>query len=379
MVAMNSRERVEKTLELKKPDMVPLSIGSTSNDCFTKMALRKYAKYLNLAPYEEIVTWTTVQTVITPVELKEKYHSDFKTVWLKKPDNPKPVITFDDGSILDAMGVRLQPTDYYYDAVSRPLGGSITVSDVRDFNWPDPYDKGLTRGLEEETAKIYDETEYALVADYLALGPFEGALWVRGWEDFLCDLYSDTKLAEAIMEKITDYTMGLWDQMLSAAGKYLNVVCLNDDLGMQDRSLISSDIYRKYVKKYTKRWYDFVRSKTKAKILHHSCGSCYELINDLIDCGIQILNPLQVSAANMQPEKLKKEFGDRIAFWGGLDVQTVLPNGTVRQVKDEVKRLIDTFGDGGGYILAPSHNIQPDVPMENISAMFDAALEYRRY
>jgi len=376
---MNSRERVQRALELKQPDMVPLSIGSTSNDCFTKMALRKFAKYLNLLPYEEIVTWVTVQTVITPAELLEKYKADFRMVRFKKPDNPKPVVKFDDGSILDVYGVRLQPTDYYYDAVSRPLGGPISISDVENFDWPDPYNAGLTRGLDKEAEKLFMETDYALVADFLALGPFEGALWVRGWEDFLCDLYSNTKLAEAIMDKITEYAMGTWDQMLNATGKYLSVVCLNDDLGMQDRSLISSDVYKKYIKKYTKKWYDFVRTKTGAKILHHSCGSCYELINDLIDCGIQVLNPLQVSAANMQPEKLKKEFGDRIAFWGGLDVQTVLPFGTAGQVKEEVKKLIETFGNGGGYIFAPSHNIQPDVPVENIAAMFEAAIEYRTY
>lgn len=376
---MNSRERVEKALDLKKPDMVPLSIGSTSNDCFTKEALRKYAKYSNLAPYEEIVTWVTVQTVLTPLELQDKYHSDFRIVRFKQPDNPKPVVKFEDGSFLDALGVRLQPIKYYCDAVARPLGGSISVSDIENFKWPDPYDKGLTRGLREETEKIYKETDYALVADYLVLGPFEGALWVRGWDDFLCDLYANTKIAEAVMNKITEYAMGTWDNMLSSVGEFVSVVCLNDDLGMQDRSLVSPQIYKKYIKKYTKRWYDFVRTKTKAKILHHSCGSCYELIDDLIDCGIQILNPIQTSATNMQPEKLKKEFGDRIAFWGGLDVQTILPFGTASQVKDEVKRLIDILGNGGGYVFAPSHNIQADVPMENISAMFDAALEYRNY
>ena len=374
---MTSRQRVLAAIDRTQPDKVPLSIGSTSNDCFTKMALRKYAAHLGIGAYEEVVTWQTVQTVITPPQILERYGADFRTVRFREPDNPAPRHVNPDGSVRDALGVLLKPTDYYYDAVQRPLEGPITRGDVEKFRFPVPDDPGLTRGLREEVQALLDGTDYALVVDYLALGPFEGALWVRGWEDFLCDLHTCPKLAEALMDKVVDYAMAVWGRMLDAVGDLVHVLCLNDDLGMQDRSLISPQMYRKHIKKYTRRWYSFIREKSRAKILHHSCGSVHELLPDLIDCGVEILNPIQVTARNMEPEKLKKDFGDALAFWGGLDTQRLLAFGSPAQVAEGVKRLMEVFGAGGGYLFAPSHNIQPTVPVENIEAMFEAAVRER--
>jgi uroporphyrinogen decarboxylase len=374
---MTSRERVAAAINLKEPDMVPLSIASTSNDCFTKMALRKFARHLGLGQYPEVVTWQTVQTVITPPEILERFGADFRTVRFHKPDNLQHVEVNPNGSFCDALGVLLMPTDYYYDAIQRPLQGDISMNDIRRFRFPATDDPGLTRGLRAEVQELASKTDFALVVDYLALGPFEGALWVRGWEDFLCDLCSSPKLAEALMDKVTEYAMEVWGVMLDAVGDLVDVLCLNDDLGMQDRSLISPEIYRRYIKKYTRQWYSFIRRKSNAKILHHSCGSVYELLPDLIDCGVQILNPIQVTAKNMEPERLKRDFGDSLAFWGGLDIQRLLAFGTPCEVEEGVKRIIDTFGPGGGYVFAPSHNIQPTVPVENMLAMFDSAVKYR--
>jgi uroporphyrinogen decarboxylase len=374
---MTSRERVLAAVNLREPDAVPLSIASTSNDCFTKVALRKYAAHVGLGPYEEVVTWQTVQTVITPEELLRTYGADFRTVRFRTPDNPPHVEVNPDGSFRDALGVLLVPTDYYYDAMQRPLAGPISMDDIAGFRFPATDDPGLTRGLRAETQALLARTDCALVVDYLALGPFEGALWVRGWEDFLCDLHSSPKLAEALMDKVVDYAMSVWGVMLDAVGDLVHVLCLNDDLGMQDRSLISPEIYRRLIKKYTRKWYDFIRSKTEAKILHHSCGSVHELIPDLIECGVQILNPIQVTAKNMEPERLKKDFGDSLAFWGGLDTQRLLAFGTPAEVAEGVRRLIEVLGDGGGYVFAPSHNIQPTVSVENIAAMFESAVKHR--
>ena len=136
-------------------------------------------------------------------------------------------------------------------------------------------------------------------------------------------------------------------------------------------------MYEKYVKKYAKRVYDFVHSKTKAKLLHHSCGSCFDLLPHLIDIGVDVLNPVQVSAAKMDPVNLKKTFGKELCFWGGVDTQTVLENYTPEQVDAEVKRVMEIFGEDGGYFVAPSHNIQATVDPENIHAMWTAANKYR--
>jgi uroporphyrinogen decarboxylase len=374
---MTPRERVLAAVNRTEPDLVPLSIASTSNDCFTKVALRNYARHLGIGEYEEVVTWQTVQTVITPPQILEKYQADFRTVRFHKPDNPARLVVNPDGSFRDALGVLLKPTEYYYDAMDRPLAGPITRDDIRAFRFPPTDDPGLTRGLREEVQELVRGTDFALVVDYLALGPFEGALWVRGWEDFLCDLHTDPALAEALMERVTEYAMSVWGVMLDAVGDLVHVLCLNDDLGMQDRSLISPELYRKHIKKFTRQWYSFVRKKSRAKILHHSCGSVHELIPDLIDCGVEILNPLQVTAKNMEPERLKGDFGDSLAFWGGLDTQRLLHFGTPAEVAEGVRRVIEVFGAGGGYVFAPSHNIQPTVPVENVESMFDAALTYR--
>jgi uroporphyrinogen decarboxylase len=157
----------------------------------------------------------------------------------------------------------------------------------------------------------------------------------------------------------------------------VEVIGYADDLGMQDRALLPREMYRKHVKKYAKRVYDFVKTKTNAKLSHHSCGSVYELIPELIDMGVEVLNPIQTSAANMEPEKLKKEFGSELCFSGGMDTQTILEFGTPEEIRERAERLIRVFGEGGGYLPAPSHNIQATVPPENVHAMFSGFNEHR--
>jgi uroporphyrinogen decarboxylase len=319
------------------------------------------------------ITHKAMGTVATPQKILEMYRVDFRTIRLKAPWN-NPSTIYADGSYLDDYGVLMKPCEYYYDAVNRPLAGDITENDIKNSTWPDPYASGRTDGLREEAKRLYENTEYAIVADIMCGGPFEQALWMRGWEDFLADLYTEPALAEALMDKITEVDIGLWDVFLTEVGDYVDVVCQGDDLAMQDRSIIPLDVYNKYVKKYHKRIYDFIKTKTKAKIFHHSCGSVFELIPGLIDAGIDILNPIQTSAKNMEPERLKMNFGKDLTFWGGLDTQKVLPYGTVQQIQDEVKRVMEILGKDGGYVFAPGHNIQALVPPENIKAMMDATV-----
>jgi len=375
---VNSRERVNAALAHKEPDKVPMSLGTTIVDGLTKFAKDNYEEFLGLEITPHNVTHKMMGTVETPGSIAAMYGLDFKTIRLKAPWN-NPTTVFDDGSYLDDYGCVLSPCEYYYDISKRPLTGEIDIEDIEKSSWPDPYAPGRTDSLREEVQELYENTNYAIVADIMCGGPFEQALWVRGWEDFLCDLYTDPKLAEALMDKITEIDIGLWDVFLTAVGDYVDVVCQGDDLGMQDRSIIPIDIYNKYVKKYHKRIYDFIKTKTKAKIFHHSCGSVYELIPGLIEAGIDILNPVQTSAKNMEPERLKREFGGYISFWGGIDTQKLLPFGTPQQIEDEVKKVIEILGKDGGYIFAPGHNIQALVPPENIDAMLKAALKYRNY
>lgn len=376
---MNSRERVRTTLSHKEPDRVPISLGTSIVDGFTKFAKDNYEKYLGLEVTPHEITHKMMGSVTTPKKISDMYELDFVTIRLKAPWN-NPETIYEDGSYIDDFGCLLKPCEFYYDIATRPLEGrEITEEDIENSMWPKPYASGRTDGLREEVIKLHETTDKAIVADIMCGGPFEQALWCRGWEDFLCDLYTDPNIAEALMDKITEIDLGLWDVFLTAVGDYVDVVCQGDDLGMQDRSLISPDMYNKYIKKYHKRIYDFIKTKTKAQIFHHSCGSVYELIPGLIEAGIDILNPIQTSAKNMDPELLKKEFGKDLTFWGGIDTQKLLPYGTPQQIDDQAKRVIEVLGKDGGYVFSPGHNIQALVPPENIHAMLQAAVKHRKY
>ena len=369
-VHMTSRERVISTLGHKQPDIVPFSLGTTIVDGFTKFAADNFEKFLGLPPGEREITHKQMGTVVTPKAILEQYPTDFVTIRLKAPWN-NPAVVYDDGSYLDDYGCLMKPCEYYYDNMNRPLEGDITVDDIKKNTWPDPYAPGRTDSLREEALKLRETTDKALVADIMCGGPFEQSLWMRGWEDFLADLISEPYLAEALMDRILEVDIGLWDVFLDAVGDLVDVVCQGDDIAMQTGPIVAPELFHERVFKYHKQLYDFIKSKTKAKIFHHSCGGVYKLVPDLIAAGIDILNPIQTSAADMDVVRLKREFGSELSFWGGLDTQKILPDGTPRQISDEVKRLVDVLGKDGGYVFAPGHNLQALVPPENIKAMLD--------
>ena len=375
---MNSRERVKTALNHKEPDKVPISFGSNIVDGIHKLAKDNYEKHLGLEKTPWVMTHIPMGTVEMPESLLEYCGSDFRTVRLRH-HWINPVTYNEDGSYYDEYGCLMVPSEFYFDNMKRPLSGDISIKDIERFNWPDPYDFKRTEGLSEKAGNLYRNTEYAIVSDIICGGPFEQAQQIRGFEEFLCDLYEEPEMAEALMDKITEIDIKLLDAMLTETGEYVDIVCQGDDLAMQDNPFFSVDIYEKLIKKYHKRMFDFIRKKTNAKIFLHCCGSVYNLIPSLIDIGVDILNPIQTSARNMEPERLKSEFGHDICFWGGIDTQKLLSCDSAKKVEYEVMRTIEILSQDGGYIIAPAHNIQPKVPPENIDAMVKAALKYRNY
>jgi uroporphyrinogen decarboxylase len=193
------------------------------------------------------------------------------------------------------------------------------------------------------------------------------------------DLMQNEKFAQVLMDKILNFQIRLLENLFKEIGSYIDVIKIGDDLGAQNALLISPKSYRKLIKPRHKKLISFIKKKTKAKVLLHTDGAVYSLIEDLIEIGVDILNPLQVSAKGMDAKRLKKEFGDELCFWGGIDTQKILPQGSTKEIEEEVKRIIDELAPGGGYILASVHNIQPDVPPENIYAMYQAAQKYERW
>jgi uroporphyrinogen decarboxylase len=203
---------------------------------------------------------------------------------------------------------------------------------------------------------------------------------LRGYEQFLVDLASDPVLAETLLDKNLELAIQFWDAYLSEVGEYVQVAAQGDDLGMQTGSIISPRMYRKYIKPRHTQLFNFIRSKTKAKIFLHSCGSVYNLIPDLIEAGVEILSPVQFTAANMDLARLKKDFGKDLTFWGGgVDTQQVLPHASLQEIRKSVSRSIDIMAPGGGFVFVPVHNIQADITPERIEAVYQTAIQKRHY
>lgn len=285
--------------------------------------------------------------------------------------------SYEDGTYENMYGVRMRNVNYghgtYSEAVGYPLVNAVTADEIKNYKWPRAdmfqYEPML------ETLRAYPD--YPFMIGYHALGWHSWEM--RGMEKFMEDLYAEEDIAEAIINAVSDfgyeYFKAVFEIKKGYEGGNFTTIQLADDWSTQEDLLISPDMFRKFFKRHYKRIIDMAHS-CGILVEFHCCGSQVKLIPDFIDLGVDILNPLQTSAKGMIPHKLKEEFGDYISFSGGVDVQTVLPNGTPQSVRDEVFYLLDTVGKGGGYILQPSHAIQVDTPPENIVAMVDAIYEY---
>ena len=210
-------------------------------------------------------------------------------------------------------------------------------------------------------------------------GPFEQACRSRGYSRCLTDLYADKKFARKLLDGITELDIGFWDTYLSAIGDHVQIVAQGDDLGMQDREYISPAMYKEFIFPCHKRLFDFIKSKTKAKRWLHSCGSIRGIIPYLIEAGVEVLNPIQSGARNMDVGELKQEFGNEISFYGGgFDVQRMLEdNVSVQEVREVIKRNIDVLAPGGGFVFACTHNVQHEAPPEKVLAIYDTAVGLR--
>jgi uroporphyrinogen decarboxylase len=256
-----------------------------------------------------------------------------------------------------------------------------TMDALDAYTWPalDPADY-LAR-LREHAAHLRETTDYALAGSaIIGGGIFEQPTTMMGFEDFLVALVKHPDFANRLMDQLTDLYIESCDNYLEQVGEYLDVFVYCDDVCGQNGWLISPDLYRRSIKPKQRRLIEAIKSKTEAKIFYHGCGAIYEQIPDLIDIGVDVVNPVQVSAEGMDTKHLKEAYGKDIVFWGGgVDTQRVLPFGTPKQVADEVKRRIDDLAPGGGFVFATVHNIQAKVPSENIVTAFDTAMEYGCY
>lgn len=382
---MNSRERLLCTLNHKEPDRVPFDFSSTGASEIALRAYKNLLSYLGIKKEVKTLSFFAQRACVDEAILK-KLKVDTRGIYTNVPIQWKVNTEEDDNYTYykDGWGItRKMPKKegLYYDIVSYPLS-NIPTNAIAKYSWPNPTDPLIFGDLKEKTLKLYKETDAALVVGRtIGNGIFNMGAWLEGYENWFCNLISDPSRVNIIMDKILELKMKYWDKVFHEIGDYIDVVVEYDDLGTQTSLLISPELYRQYVKPRQKQLFDFIKKrKSSVFILFHSDGAMFDLIPDLIEVGIDILNPIQIGLPKMDAQILKKEFGKYLTFWGGgINTQHTLPKGTVHEVKDEVKRRIQDLSSGGGFVFATVHAIQADVPPENIMAMWEALRENGMY
>ena len=377
-MSLSHRERVIKALSHQEPDRVPFDLGSTPNSSIHVLGYQKLKAYFGIEA-EDTIIHRMMQTVAVHEPVLQALDIDLRYAGPGAPDS-KPDIPVGEDGYQDEWGVirRKPPSSLYYDLAKSPLAGPITVQDIVNFPVPDPTDHGYTRGLRERLLYYRENTDYA-IALRLPSAFVHTTQYLRGFEDWFMDLAADKKLAAALFDAVTEQSSALAEEILKVGGDLVDVVAFSDDMGFQNGPMVSPELYRQLFKPRHQKFFDTVKKNTSAFIHFHCCGSIYKLLPDFIELGVDVIHPVQVAAKDMDSSILAPEFGDRLSFWGGIDTQKVLPTGTTEEVKAEVRRRIRDFAPGGGYILSAVHDIQPDVPVKNIIAMYKAGKEYGRY
>jgi uroporphyrinogen decarboxylase len=382
---MNSRERVNYSLSHREPDHVPLDIGGSDVTGIHRDAYKQLARYLGFK--EDVSICETFQQVALPDEaLLQKFEVDVRPIFPNNPNNWDLTLK-DSGlytTLIDEWGVEwAMPKEggLYFDMISHPLSKLTAITELSKYPCPDGTNPGRFKDLRESARKVAANTNAALIMLPVYGGIFESAFWLRGYQQFFEDLGNNPSMVEAILDMTLQFRLQYWAKALEELGDLIDVIVEYDDLGHGSGLLISPKMYRRFLKPRHRELFSFIKSHSHAAMFLHSCGAIHDLIPDLIEVGVDILNPIQLGAVNMgDTKKLKTEFGKDITFWGGgINTQDVLPNGTPQEVKDEVKKRMDDLAPGGGFIFAAVHNIQPDVPPQNIVAMWEAWKEYGAY
>jgi len=282
---------------------------------------------------------------------------------------------------VDIWGVERTWTGQYWDIVRSPLKGA-TLDDLGSFPWPDPaatIDEALLELFRCTARHLWEETDYVVVAEHPVFGVFELACWMCGFDDILARLVGDRPFVHALFKKLLALQKTYIKPYYQAVGQYIHLTSSGDDFGMQTGPFMAPRTFRELIKPYFAERIAYTREFTPAYYWHHTCGSVHDLVPDLIDIGVSILNPIQPGAYKMEPERLKADYGDRLVFHGGFDTQAVLPFGTLAQIEAEVQRVMAAMKPGGGYVFSAAHNIQSDVPPENVLTMLHAAKRLGTY
>jgi uroporphyrinogen decarboxylase len=376
---MTSRERLLTALDHREPDRVPFDLGSTQVSGIHVVAYRRLRAHLGLPPVEPRICDVVQGLALPDDDLVDRLGIDVRGLFPLNSHNWK-IDVVDAGeywAFLDEWGMtQHQPKadGLYFSVVTSPLDrADLTAADVRAHAWPDTGDPQRIEGLRALAQSYRDQGRAVMIKGVLA-GIFEMSQRVRGMERLMVDLASDEDLACAVLDTMVELKLRFWEMALPRLGDLVDVVSEADDYATQTSQLISPRMFRRIFKPRLHTLFARIHQLAPhAKLFFHSDGNIRPILPDLVEIGIDILNPVHITATGMEPAALKRDFGSEVCFWGGgVETQNVLPFGTPQEVRDNVRRNVDALAPGGGYVFNTIHNIQADVPPENVVAMIEA-------
>jgi uroporphyrinogen decarboxylase len=400
---MTSRERVLAAINHQEGDRIPIDLGGFNASTILAEAYKKLLKHLGIETPIYIGDtsqfWVLVDEVIRErfgLDVEPRYplydalgcRRDREWKDWTHPSGTRVKVTSDfqplpqgDGSYLYEVGdalYRLPSGGHYFDIVKNPYAWVQTPADVEKMEIPVMDDAEIAY-ISKRTARTRMETDRFVITEIFGGWNDLAGPWL-GHEKFYIDIIANTSMMHALFEHMTEVWMRKIDQLVAAVGDKVDAVPVYNDLGSNMGGIYRTETIREMVIPYIRRFNDHVERVSGYHIIFHSCGSVYQYLPDLIEAGVKILNPVQLGARDMEPEKLKREFGKDLVFWGGaIDPQHTLSFGTPVQVREEARRNIEVFKKGGGFVFNNPHNVQSNVSPENVVALYDAATEFGSY
>ncbi len=407
MASMTSRERVERALNHEQLARPPIDFGASRITGIAALAYKNLLTHLGID--ETIYLYDIKQQLALPsLEVINRMGGDVVLLSRLGPTTGMPFLYIDrwkEGQLTDGTScmvpeaydprflddgtidvlfegevfARRVPFSLYFDVVSAPLKDAESVADIEAYEFPDAWSEREEMFIRQQIQRLYHGTDKALFAGLPLLnGSFlEIGVQQFGYEQFMMNLILKRDMMEYWMDRILENDIKILDAFLAVAGPYISAIQMNDDLGAQEALQIPPTLYREMIKPRQKKWIEFVKARTDAKVFIHCDGAVEELLPDFIEIGIDILNPLQTSAKGMEPEKIKKKYGNALCFWGGgVETQSTLPFGDVDAIRQEVQERIELLHQGGGHVFAAIHNIQADIEPEKILTVFQTARKF---
>ena len=378
---MNRRQAFRATLNHQQPERVLVDYGKHIGS-FHNHAYAQLKEHLGIGAETRILD-RMAQNVVLDEKVCQRLGIDFRWIvphWVGVRD-----VEIDGGpGYVDMWQTPHKWTDVgqYYAIHNQPLDQeNLTLEQIESFAWPDPRNPAKFEGLREQARYWYETTDYVVGADGIKVGILQTASQIRGYDKLFIDFGLNPAMAHAFLDKISELIDEMYRQYMRAVGPYIQVVVITDDQGTQNSLMVSPKMFREFIKPRLRSQIEAIKGEAPhVKLLMHCDGAIVRIVEDLIEIGVDILNPIQPVVNGLEDTfALKEQFGDRVCFHGGIDVQQVLPKANVEEVRREVARRSYDLGRGGGYILAPCHNINVDIPTENIVALFEAAQEFGRY